>query len=235
LGENKLKIYAVLHGQTDMDTEGRLQSTTDLSLNERGEQQSLEIAMTLEDKDIDVIMASPEKRSTETAAIIAKHLKLDSSKIAKGMRLNERNYGELENKPISEVDMFALHCWEINAPTIGGEEIRETAIRVMTYMNNMVKIFRNKTLLLIIPANVLRTLSWYFHGLPEYGKESFVEYEFGTVYEFDTAEMAPEMRNSAVIMNKLDPEGNNGKGYRDRVLTQDEIDILIKEMGISLD
>ena len=226
-----MKVFAVIHGQTNMDAEERLQSRSDTSLTEAGKAQALETAKALESVGIDMFLVSPERRCLETSAIIAEHLGVSDDKIANGLRLHERDYGDLEGQHIYEVDIFALNCWEINAKTPNGEEIRDAAIRVMTYMNSMVQLFHNKTLLMVVPPNVLRILFWYFTGLPEYGKSTLEKYEPGMIYEFDTDSMPAEMSNYAAIMNKLDPAGS---GYRSRVLVQDEIDSVIDEMGISL-
>ncbi|MCL2226192.1 MAG: histidine phosphatase family protein [Oscillospiraceae bacterium] len=230
-----MKIFAALHGQTDIDAEGRLQSVSDNPLNDIGRAQALEIAKAVASSGIEVIMSSPESRSTETAEIIAEHLGIDDSKVAKGVKLNERDYGDLEGKLISEVDIFALSCWEINASPPNGEEIRDTAVRVMTYMTDVVEIFKGMTILLIVPGNVLRTLFWYFEGLPDYNKDPFFKYDFATLYEFDTDKMPQETMDFDALISKLDPEGKAGKIHRDAVLSQSEIDSLINEMGITLD
>lgn len=224
-----MKIFAILHGQTDMNEKGLLQSRTDSPLSAEGKAQALEVAKELTGKGIDVIMAAPEIRSAETATIIAGHLGIDNSKIAKGLKLNERDYGDFEGHLISEVDSFALGSWEINAPTPNGEDIRTTAIRVTTYMNDMVEIFKDMTLLVIVSPNVMRTLFWYFKGLPDYGKDTFIKYKFGDIFEFDTEKMPSN--SSTTVMETLDPDGN---WDRDRVLTQKEIDSMVKEMGITL-
>jgi len=226
-----MKIFAVLHGQTDLDSEGRIQDKSDQSLNDRGREQANETAQALLSKEITLIMAAPQNRTMETAAIIAGHLGIEESKIVKGMKLYEREFGDYEGQLISDIDIFALCSWIGNAPTPNGETIRETAARVIPFINNMVKLmFRGKTVLLVVPSHVLRVLFWYFRGLPETGKEVIIETEISVVYEFDSDDIPPEMLDFQSILDKLGT-GGDGKGGADRVLSQNEIDSLIAEMG----
>ena len=227
-----MKIFAVLHGQTDLDTGGRIQGNSDSPLNDIGRGQAHEMAKSLQSKGIDMIMMAPQSRSLETAAIIGEHLSIEENKLVKGMKLCERDFGDYEGQLISENDMYALYSWNGNAPTPNGETIRETAGRVIPYMNNMVKLaFRGKTVLLVVSGHVLRVLFWYFNGLPEAGKEHAIEIDECAVYEFESDEIPPEMKDFQLILDKLNSVADDGKGKSDRVLTQAEIDKLLAEMG----
>jgi len=227
-----LKIFAVLHGQTDLDAEGRIQGSSDHPLNDTGKNEAAETAKALQSKGIDLIMSSPQRRAMETAEIIAGHIGLEAAKLTKGMKLYERDFGDYEGTLISEVDYFALCSWGGKAPTPNGETIREAASRVIPYMNNMMKlVFKGKTVLLVVSGNVLRVLFWYFTGLPEAGKEIITETGIGEVYEFDTEEIPPEMLDSQMILGMLNPGNDQGGGNADRVLSQPEINDLIEEIA----
>jgi len=230
-GGKGVRIFAMLHGQTDLDAEGRIQGSSDHPLNEAGKNHAQNIAKALEKKGIDLIMAPPQKRAMETAEIIARHLGIEEGKIVKGMKLIERDFGDYEGKLISEIDFFALCSFIGNAPAPNGETIRETAVRVIPYMNNMMKlVFKEKTVLLVVPSHVLRVLFWYFFGLPEAGKESIPKTDSRLVYEFETNSIPPAMLDSLTIVSKLNPGNDQESGGFDRVLSQQEIDKLIAEM-----
>jgi len=222
-----MKAYVLMHGQTDFDAEGRIIGTSDPELNETGRVQSQEAAKNLQSKGINMILSSPQKRTMETAQIIATALGIDEIKITKGLKLYERAFGSLEGKPTSEVDMFALSSWFGNAATPDGETVRETANRVIAYMNNMVKIFRTKTMLLVVPEHVLRVMYWFFTGLPEFGKEYIIDSSNCKLYEFDTDNIPVEIKDYQPVTN-TPAEDDNDPG---RLLSQSEIDALIAELS----
>jgi len=223
-----MKAYVILHGQTSYDAEGRIIGNSDPELNETGRAQAHESALELKEKGIDMILSSPQKRTMETAEIIAEELGIDGIKITKGLKLYERAFGDLEGMLISEVDMFALSSWFGNAATPNGETVRETANRVIAYMNNMVKIFRTKTMLLVVPEHVLKVMYWFFTGLPELGKERVIETANCKIYEFDTNEIPPEIKDYQPAADL--PEDNAGDDPG-RLLSQAEIDALIAELA----
>jgi len=224
-----MKAYVLLHGQTDFDLEGRIIGNSDPSLNDTGIKQAHEAAEAFKSKGIDMILSSPQKRTMETAEIIANALNIDEIKITKGLKLYERAFGDLEGMLISEVDMFALSSWFGNAATPNGETVRETANRVIAYMNNMVKIFKSKTMLLVVPEHVLRVLYWFFTGLPESGKESIIDTANCKIYEFDTDDIPAEIKDYQPAVDL--PEDSGGGDDPGRLLSQSEIDALIAELA----
>jgi len=222
-----MKAYVLLHGQTDFDAEGRITGNNDPSLNDTGRAQAGEAAQELKTKGIDMILSSPQKRTMETAEIISGVLEIDEIKITKGLKLYERAFGDLEGKLISEVDMFALSSWFGNVATPNGETVRETANRVIAYMNNMVKIFKSKTMLLVVPEHVLKVLYWFFTGLPQPGKERVIDTTNCKIYEFDTNDIPAEIKDYQPGAD-LPAEGADDAG---RLLSQAEIDALIAELS----
>jgi len=226
-----MKVFVMLHGQTDFDAEGRILGSSELSLNDKGREQASEAAESLQSKGIDMILASPQNRTMETAEIVAEHLGLDKGKITKGIKLYERAFGDLEGKLISEVDMFAISSWFGNNAIPNGETLKDTANRVFGYMNNMVKIFRTKTMLLVVPEHVLRVLFWFFNGLPEMGKEHVVDADNCKAFEFDTDNIPPEIRDFTPFVDEPEASSDADSGSADRLLSQSEIDALIAELS----
>jgi len=139
-----MKIYAIRHGQTDLNAEKRVQGCkSDLSLNNVGIKQAKDVAEILKNKNIDLIVTSPLKRAMETADIIANRLNIKKDKIIQGQRLYERNFGDYEGRPISEVDINALRRWTDNAPTPNGETIRELSARVFAFLDDGLPKFKD--------------------------------------------------------------------------------------------
>ena len=221
----------MLHGQTKYDADGRLHGKSDPHLSDKGKGQVQEIVETVKSKGIDMILSAPHKCTMETSWIIAEYLDLDESKIVKGMRIYEREFGDYEGALISEIDVNLFTSWSANTPTPNGETIRETAARVIPYINNMVKLlFKGKTVLIIANRHVLKVLFWYFTGLPEAGKETVAETEHCVIYEFDTENIPPEMMDSQSVLSRINPSGKPGKRNKDRILTQPEIDDIVEEI-----
>jgi len=225
-----MKVYAVLHGQTDLDIEERIQGINDDPMCDEGRRQVNGLADALSDKGIDMIISSPQIRAKETAEIIADKLGLDKSKIVNGVKFIERCFGEYEGKLFSEIDMFAVYSWSRNEMITDGETIRELAERVILYINNMIRLFRTKTILLVVPNNVLDTLFWFFNGLPDAGQEKVPEYDHNIVYEFETETIPEEMKDFQAVLDKLKAEESGDSGSSSKLLSQSEIDALIAAM-----
>jgi len=227
-----MKAYVILHGQTDLDLQRVLIGKSDPPLTDAGKEQAQNAISKLSDKGINMMLVAPQLRTNETAGIIAPAIGVEESKIVKGMKLFERDFGDYEGSSVDEVDMFALSSWFHNAPTPNGETVRETANRVIPYMNNMVKIFKAKTMLLVVSEHILPILFWFFKGLPQDGKESSITISDSelSVFEFDTDDIPQEIKDYQPVGNSDSPSGGGGDDSG-RLLSQSEIDALIAEMS----
>jgi len=178
-----MKIFAVRHGQTDLNAENRVQGgRSDLPLNSKGREQAHMLADELSSCGIDVIVTSTRKRAEETAQIINERLNVE---IIKEPRLIERDFGDFEGGPVSEVDILSLRRWRDNAPTPNGETIRETAYRVFAALDEIIKRFDGQNVLIVAHGHVVRSILWYFNGLPKDGEDDGAEIGNCAVYEFD--------------------------------------------------
>jgi uncharacterized phosphatase len=84
-------ICIIRHGETDWNSQGRLQGHEDTELNELGRAQAIQVASYFEAEPWDVIVSSPLKRAYETAQIIGSQLSI--SKIQIVDEIIERCYG----------------------------------------------------------------------------------------------------------------------------------------------
>lgn len=225
-----MKAYAVMHGQTDFDAEGRIIGAGDPSLNDTGRGQALDLAEQLKSKEINMILSPPQLRTQETAEIIAEGIGLEKSRITKGLKLFERSFGDLDGKKNDEVDINALISFFSSTTPEGGEHVKETVNRVFPYMNNMVKLFRTKTMLLVVPEYVLHVLFWFFNGYPKMGHEEIISVEIGKIYEFETDNIPPEIKDFTPLSLVADSDDGGGGDDPGRLLSQEEIDALIAEM-----
>lgn len=90
---NLTTLYLARHGQTDWNTQSKLQGHTDIPLNEVGEQQARELAAELKNIKFDQIFSSDLLRAKKTAEIIAleHNLVVESTQL-----LREVTYGKFE-------------------------------------------------------------------------------------------------------------------------------------------
>ena len=200
-----MKIYALRHGETDWNAKHLIQGKTDIPLNDEGRKQAREAAQKLAPLGINLVITSPLTRAVETTKIIVDYLKIDDSHVKVDARLSERDFGDFEGKPFSEVDIAALRRYTDNVPTPNGETIRETAARVFGFLDELVAgeaggagdvgggnqaggtdTTGEPSILLVVHGHILRTIYWYFNGIPAPGEEESIITENCALYEFDT-------------------------------------------------
>jgi probable phosphoglycerate mutase len=175
-----LTIYAIRHGQTNWNLEGRIQGKTDSLLNEEGKSQAAAVAKTIP-KDIDFIISSPMARALKTAEIINEEFGVD---IILDERIVERSFGDYEGLLTSEIDLKPLRDWSANLPVPNGETAREVAERTFEFLDDVIKKYSGKTLLIVTHGQILRAFHWYFDGLPKDGKEIKLELNNCALHEF---------------------------------------------------
>ena len=165
-------FYIFRHGETNWNRERRCQGHTNTCLNERGEQQALELAQKLLNLPIEVIVSSDLERAKTTGTIVSKEknipLILDS-------RLREMNYGEAEGMLYEDAkSRYGAELWQkllsfnSNNKHVGfpGGETREmTRIRFQLALTELIDQTTYKTIGLSTHGGILRTILHSF--LPE--------------------------------------------------------------------
>lgn len=104
----KKKIYYIRHAETEAIVNDILAGRElETLLTENGKQQAKEAGQFLKDKGIELIVVSPMERTRQTAAIIAKELGLDASKLIENELIIERAYGTYSGKSFKEFKQAA--------------------------------------------------------------------------------------------------------------------------------
>lgn len=103
-------FYIFRHGETDWNLEKRCQGHTNISMNENGHQQALELADKMIDFPVEVIFSSDLDRALKTGTIVAEKkgipLFIDA-------RLREMSYGEAEGLLYDEaIKIYGPELWE---------------------------------------------------------------------------------------------------------------------------
>jgi len=148
--------YLVMrHGQAESNAQHILCSEMkgcggSFGLTEEGKRKVLQTAETLKDKKIDLIIASPLKRTQDTAKIVAQTIGIEEGSIITDARLREIEFGVLEGKPAGEYHkLFKTIREKFDAKPEGGENLMEVKHRVMSALEDIEKKYAGKTILLV--------------------------------------------------------------------------------------
>lgn len=152
-------IYFVRHGQTEWNKIGKMQGHIDIQLNDEGREQAKIVKEKLHDIKFDKVFSSPLKRAKETAEIIC------DQEIIIDDRLIERFNGELEGKLKSEIEVFP----DFNDPNdtrFGIEPLNNFKERIVSFLNEVMKKYKDKNVLVVTHAGVCLYVRCYFEGEP---------------------------------------------------------------------
>ncbi len=122
------RVFAVRHGETDWNLEGRIQGQLDIPLNATGRWQAAQLGAALADEGIDAIYASDLLRARQTAEAIAAACGLP---IIDAPGLRERGFGAFEGLSFDEVGARwpeLAERWRRRDPSFGAPDGGETLI-----------------------------------------------------------------------------------------------------------
>lgn len=162
-----MNIYVARHGQTDWNAEGILLGSTNMSLNETGRKQALELKMKLQHIKFDYIISSDLNRTLETANIVA-----DNISIIKNSKLRERNYGILEGTTPGNISKY----WNVstNAHDSLVEPIKDFLNRVFNELDSILEKYETSNNILIITHyGVVMAIDAYFNNKFDYCFDNF--------------------------------------------------------------
>lgn len=167
-----MNLYVIRHGKTDWNIESKIQGRTNISLNEKGINQAEEVRKKLEEKDIDLIIASPLDRTKQTAEIINKNMKVP---IKYHNNLMERDFGVYEGKDAKKLEIWeSLLKYYDNVEVEDGEKIQDFFGRVFECMKDIEKENKDKNVLLVTHGGVARAIDCYFNGVPKDNEDTGV-------------------------------------------------------------
>lgn len=157
-----MKFYFVRHGQTDWNFAEKIQGgLSEIPLNETGVQQAYDLKNKLENISIDLAIISPMLRAKQTAEIIINkrniQVKIDE-------RLRERKLGEIEGKQITQKEENEMWDYKLNKEYIGGENIIQFDKRVIEFIEEIKKIYKDKVILIVAHGGVGKIFKKYLTG-----------------------------------------------------------------------
>lgn len=182
-------LYLVRHGETELNTKGVYYGRTDCGLSKKGLLQAKELAAILHNVSFDAVISSDLMRTVITAAIVSGY---DTDKIVKDDRLRELNFGDWEGLHHGEIiekhsKEWKKWCvdWKNSAPP-GGESFFDIYIRVKSSIEDILKEYRGKRVLIVSHQGAMRIIPMVLMGLPPEAYWSFTaEHGRYSHYEID--------------------------------------------------
>ena len=211
---NSGKLILVRHGLSVYNDQNRFTGWKDVDLNEQGINEAKQAVNLLEEINFDMAFTSKLKRANDTLDIILKGIEQDIS-IEKDLALNERDYGDLvgQNKAeaAKEFGDEQVQIWRrsYDIPPPGGESLKDTADRVIPYLNEKIlpEVYSGKNIIVSAHGNSIRAIVM---ALKEFTPEEILKTEIGWcepwIFEFKKEKLINleiKVRPNSKSMSKL--------------------------------
>ena len=191
-----MKIYIARHGQTDWNTQRKVQGTTDIPLNENGIRQAQELCNNLEERNFsfEKIYTSYQARAVKTAQIVDDHFHT-GYEIVQG--LEEMNLGLFEGHTWDEIlAMYAEEhkLWMSNKrynKTPNGESyqmVMERLFKALDHILGQRDTSSDKNILIVSHGAVIMTLLAMHRDIP-FEQSHTIEVDNATPIEFSIEEL----------------------------------------------
>ena len=158
---NLRNIYFILrHGESEANRQGIVSTWPEEAnnpLTEKGRRQIKKIIPKLKKKKIDLIFSSDLLRARQTAEMIAQELGL---KVKLEKRLREINVGAFNGKSANEwYNFFSRPMERFSKRPLGGENLRDVKKRVVDFIKEIDKEYKNKKILIVSHKDSLLSLT----------------------------------------------------------------------------
>jgi len=162
-----MKLILIRHGETEWNKQRRIQGCrSDTRLSQKGLEQADRLAAALRKERIDAIYASPMKRASETAQIIAEACKLQ---VHVFNELREIDAGELDGLFERELTGPYETAWKefrngnASTPLPGGESLQDVQKRTSWAVDRMLEKHIDGTV--VVVAHLLANLAMVCQAL----------------------------------------------------------------------
>ena len=164
-----MQIYLIRHGETDWNRRGLYQGTTDVPLNDLGQQQARDLAGTLAGIRFDAAYTSPLRRARETADAVLAGRGLVPTVLPE---LREFSYGLWQGRGSvprgrcnAGLEWRWRHSpWSVRFP--GGETLEEVRLRAAPVLEGIIAAHPAETVLVSGHGHLNRVLLIHLLGWP---------------------------------------------------------------------
>ncbi len=167
-----MKLVLIRHGQTQWNSERRVQGRTDIPLNEKGRAQAQRIAERLKGEAFDAIYASPLLRASETAKIIAQYHSLPVEADGDIIEIQFGKWEGLTSAELNELyhDLFVDWGW-IERPDacseMGSESQQEVLARSLRFVERLRSRHGDDARVLVVCHTMpIKLIIAHFIGIP---------------------------------------------------------------------
>ena len=190
---NSGKLILVRHGLSVYNDQNRFTGWKNVDLNEQGVAEAEQAVNLLESINFDIAFTSELKRANDTLDIILKGLRQEIP-IEKNLALNERDYGDLVGQNKAEAakkfgdEQVQIWRRSYDIPPPGGESLKDTADRVIPYLNEKIlpEVYSGKNIIVSAHGNSIRAIVM---ALKKFNPEEILKTEIGWcepwIFEFD--------------------------------------------------
>ena len=168
------RIYVMRHGETERNRINHVLGRSNLPLNETGLSQADQAGKELANIHFDRIIASPMKRTLQTASAVNAHQQ-NPAQIQTDKRLIEQNFGVWENTYRLDPE-YQKEKREYFIPFENGESILDVAARVYPFLDELIASLdpeKDGNILLVTHGGICRLISNYFEPMDN---DSFITY-----------------------------------------------------------
>ena len=179
------KLILVRHGLSVYNDQNRFTGWKDVDLNEQGVTDAKQAVDLLEDVNFDMAFTSKLKRANDTLSLILKGIGQESIHIEKDLALNERDYGDLVGQNKAEAakkfgdEQVQIWRRSYDIPPPGGESLKDTADRVIPYLNEKIlpRVYAGENIIVSAHGNSIRAMLKYIEKISD---EDIVKIEIPT-------------------------------------------------------
>lgn len=164
-----LRLYITRHGETEWNTQGRMQGWRNSNLTDKGRSNALALGKALENVDFKRVYCSPLDRTKTTAELIFAGRNVD---IVYEEALKEIHLGELEGLTQDEISdiypEFQSHFWKNPHEYVpkSGESFYDVKTRVVNALKKIIDENPEGNVMIVTHGVVLKTIHSYFKNLP---------------------------------------------------------------------
>lgn len=159
-----LQLFFVRHGETEWNVEKRLQGRRNSELTENGIRDAQLLGTRLAETDFDAILASPSKRTVDTAKLIIGERTLP---FKTDERLMEIDLGEWEGRTVDEIQQSEpelYHLYQENPSQFKGtgESFQDVKTRLEAVLDELQESYSSGNLLIVTHGVVIKVLQTIF-------------------------------------------------------------------------
>ena len=168
-------MYIFRHGQTEDNADFTFSGWRDSPLTQKGRDQALNLSEKLQDKNINMLISSPQIRAVETLKLaLSKNKQAQKLEIVTDPRIQERSYGDLQGK--SKLEFYLDNPKELENirrsftyKVTNGESIAEVCSRVADFLDEIVPMIKQTGINVAISChgNSIRGFRRYFEHLSD--------------------------------------------------------------------